>query len=149
MCNCLHISRWYRPFASNTSRTPIPRRVRTCAVIWEGYTSKLNQPRHQTMFVRQLCHSKYRLLPSFYIQCFFFFRRLPSKVATAYFQSQLGPLFCTLLRHFRHCHVLSHSIHYNRLFGLHRFLLVLPLSGFFHRPPPPLCYVPLAALTGL
>ena len=37
---------------------------------------------------------------------------LPSWVATEdYFQSPCGPIFCILLRHFNHCHVLSHRIH--------------------------------------
>ena len=62
---------------------------------------------------------------------FFFFRLLPSTVATADFPSQFGPNFCILLRHFNHCHVLSHRIHKRPFYPS-----PLPLSWEFHPQHP-------------
>ena len=41
----------------------------------------------------------------------FFFRFLPPWVVTADFLSPCVPIFCILVRHFSHCHVLSNRIH--------------------------------------
>ena len=49
------------------------------------------------------------LLWSWYFPFLFFFRLLPSRVATADFPCPFGPIFCILLRHFNHCHVLFHG----------------------------------------
>ena len=64
---------------------------------------------------------------------FFLFRLLPLSVATAVFPSSFGPIFCLLLRHFNHCHVLSHRI-INLLLGLPRFLF--PDSSILSILPP-------------
>ena len=42
---------------------------------------------------------------------FLLFRLFPSGVATVDLPSPFGPMFCILLRHFSHYHVLSHLIH--------------------------------------
>ena len=50
----------------------------------------------------------------FFLQFFFFFRLFPSGVATAYFPSTVGPIFCILLRHFNRfnlSHALFHHVH--------------------------------------
>ena len=51
----------------------------------------------------------------------FVFRLLPSRVATAEFPSPFGPIFCILLRHFSHWHIISHRT-INLLLGLPRSL---------------------------
>ena len=68
---------------------------------------------------------------------FFFFRLLPSWVATSDCPSQFSPIFCILLRHFNHCHVISHRIH-KRPFWPTPF----PLSWQFH-PQHPFHNIPI------
>ena len=63
------------------------------------------------------------ILPSLVL--FFFFQLLPSRVATADFPSPFGPNFCTLLRHFNHCHTVTACIH---------LLLAFPVSSFLAAP---------------
>ena len=66
--------------------------------------------------------------------------RNQSGVAPADFPSQFVPIFCILLRHFNHCHVLSHRIHI--MLGLPCFLfpdssiisILLPIYPFIIYP---------------
>ena len=64
----------------------------------------------------------------------FVFRLLSSGLATADFPSSFGPIFCILLRHFNHCHAVSHRIH-KLPFKPSPF----HLSSFLHTKPPQPC----------
>ena len=69
---------------------------------------------------------------------FFFFRLLPSGVATAEFPSPFGPIFCILVRQFQH--VLSHRINilpYNAYHASSFLRIILPIySSSFLRTCP-------------
>ena len=57
-----------------------------------------------------LCNNN-NIIIFIYCRLFFFFRILPSGVATADFPSQFVSIICILLRHFNHCHVLCHLVY--------------------------------------
>ena len=60
---------------------------------------------------------------------FFFFRLLPSGVATSDFPSPLSPIFCFLPSHYIYCRVISYLRHLH--LSLHRFLFPsIPLTTY-------------------
>ena len=74
--------------------------------IWDGDLPRLPQPRGDAG-----CVVLGKSTNGDMKQTFVFFRFLQSRVAPADFPSPFGPIFCILLRHFNHCHVLFHRIH--------------------------------------